>query len=108
MDSLDILSQLFDKNFLAELTSEDTWLDRLRRVIERGDKQGFELMGRISILCGPDCSARRLHTSGQLASRTCTTTNSSIEMKSQRTAMLGVFKIPLVTSSHAKGHLESR
>ena len=44
-ESLDNLSKLFDKNILAELTSEDTWMDRLRRVIERGDKRGFELMG---------------------------------------------------------------
>ena len=34
-----------DKSLLAELTTEDTWMDRFRRVIERGDKQGFELMG---------------------------------------------------------------
>ena len=44
-DTLDILSKLFDKCLLAELTSDDTWMYRLRRVIERGDKQGFELMG---------------------------------------------------------------
>ena len=44
-ESLDNLSKLFDKSLLAELTSEDTWMDRLRRVIERGDKHGFELMG---------------------------------------------------------------
>ena len=44
-ESLDNLSKLFDKSILAELTSEDTWMDRLRRVIERGVKQGFELMG---------------------------------------------------------------
>ena len=31
------LSKLFDKNLLAELTIEDTWMDRLRRVIERKD-----------------------------------------------------------------------
>ena len=43
-ESLDNISKLFDKNLLAELTSEDTWIDRLRRVIERGKKQGFELM----------------------------------------------------------------
>ena len=39
------LSKLFDKSLLAELTTEDNWMDHLRRVIERGDKQGFELMG---------------------------------------------------------------
>ena len=44
-DALDNLSKLFDKSLLAELTTEDTWMNRLRRVIERGDKQGFELMG---------------------------------------------------------------
>ena len=44
-DTLDNLSKLFDKSLLAELTSEDTWMYRLRRVIERGVKQGFELMG---------------------------------------------------------------
>ena len=44
-EALDNLSKLFDKSLLAELTTEDTWMDRLRRVIERGDKQGFELMG---------------------------------------------------------------
>ena len=44
-ESLDNLSKLFDKSVLAELTTEDTWMDRLRQVIERGDKQGFELMG---------------------------------------------------------------
>ena len=41
----DNLSKLFDKSLLAEVTTEDTWMDRLRRVVERGDKQGFELMG---------------------------------------------------------------
>ena len=41
----DNLSKLFDKSLLAELTTEDTWMDRLRRVNERWDKQGFELMG---------------------------------------------------------------
>ena len=44
-DTLDNLSKLFNKNLLPELTSEDTWMDRLRRFIERGDKQEFELMG---------------------------------------------------------------
>ena len=46
-DTLDNLSILFDKSLLVEVTSEDTWMDRLRRVIERGNKQGFELMGHI-------------------------------------------------------------
>ena len=45
VETLDNLVKLFDKSLLAELTTEDTWMDRLRRVIERGDKQGFELMG---------------------------------------------------------------
>ena len=44
-ETMDNLTKLFDKSLLAELTTEDTWMDRLRRVIERGDKQGFELMG---------------------------------------------------------------
>ena len=44
-DTLDNLSNNFDKSLLAELTSEDTQMDRLRRVIERGDKPGFELVG---------------------------------------------------------------
>ena len=43
-ETLDNLAKLLDKSLLAELTTEDTWMDRLRRVIERGDKQGFELM----------------------------------------------------------------
>ena len=45
VETLNNLAKLFDKSLLAELTTEDTWMDRLRRVIERGDKQGFELMG---------------------------------------------------------------
>ena len=44
-EALDNLSKLFDKSLLAELTTEDTWMYRFRRVIERGGKQGFELMG---------------------------------------------------------------
>ena len=39
------LSKLFDKTLLAELISEDVWMDQLRRVIERKDRAGFELMG---------------------------------------------------------------
>ena len=39
------LSKLFDKTLLAELISEDVWMDRLRRVIGRKDRAGFELMG---------------------------------------------------------------
>ena len=38
------LTKLFDKSLLAELETEDTWMDRLRRVVERNDRQGFELM----------------------------------------------------------------
>ena len=30
---------------MAELTKEDTWIDRLKRVIERKDRHSFELMG---------------------------------------------------------------
>ena len=44
-ETQDNLAKLFDKILLAELTTEDTWMGRLRRVIERGDKQGFEVMG---------------------------------------------------------------
>ena len=32
------LSKLFDKTLLAELISEDVWMDRLRRFIERNDR----------------------------------------------------------------------
>ena len=39
------LTKLFDKSLLAELVSEDTWMDRLRRMAERNDRQGFEMMG---------------------------------------------------------------
>ena len=39
------LDKLFDKSLLAELVSEDTWMDRLKRVVERNDRHGFELMG---------------------------------------------------------------
>ena len=39
------LSRLFDKSLLAELTSEDVSLDKMRRVIDRRDGQVFELMG---------------------------------------------------------------
>ena len=39
------LTNLFEKSILAELVSEDTWMDRLRRVVERNDRQGFEVMG---------------------------------------------------------------
>ena len=39
------LSKLCDKTLLAELISEDVWMDRLRRIIERKDRAGFELMG---------------------------------------------------------------
>ena len=31
------LSKLFDKTLVAELISEDVWMDRLRRVVERKD-----------------------------------------------------------------------
>ena len=43
--SLDNLTKLFDRSLLAELISEDDWMDRLRRVIERNDRHTFELMG---------------------------------------------------------------
>ena len=41
---LDILVRLFDWTLLAELITEDTWMDRLRRVIKRNDRHSFELM----------------------------------------------------------------
>ena len=44
-NNLHNLSKLFDRNLLAELTTEDTWMDRLRRVIERKDRHSFEMMG---------------------------------------------------------------
>ena len=43
-NNLNNLTKLFDRNLLAELTTEDTWMDRLRRVIERNDRHSFELM----------------------------------------------------------------
>ena len=45
-NSLYNLSKPFHKTLLPELTSEDTWMDRFRRVIERGDNHEFELMGQ--------------------------------------------------------------
>ena len=44
-NTLNNLSNLFDRTLLAELTTEDTWMDRLRRVIDRKDRHSFELMG---------------------------------------------------------------
>ena len=44
-NNLHNLSKFFDRNLLAELTTEDTWMDRLRRVIERNDRHTFEMMG---------------------------------------------------------------
>ena len=43
--SRDNLTKLFDRSLLAELISEDAWVDRLRRMIERNDRHSFELMG---------------------------------------------------------------
>ena len=43
-DSLNNLIKLFDRNLLAELITEATCLDRLRRVIERNNRHSFELM----------------------------------------------------------------
>ena len=37
--------KLFDRSLLAELTTQDTWMDRLRRVIEHNDRHSFKLMG---------------------------------------------------------------
>ena len=44
-EGLSNLSRLFCKNLMVDSTLEDSWTDRLRRVVEKGDKQGFELMG---------------------------------------------------------------
>ena len=41
---LDYLSRVFDRNLLAELITEDTWIDRLRIVIERNDRHSFDFM----------------------------------------------------------------
>ena len=49
------LTKLFEKSLLAELVTEDTWMDRLRRVVERNERKGFELMGPTLILCGTRC-----------------------------------------------------
>ena len=38
------LSILFDHILLAEIILEDAWMNRLRRVVEKEDEQGFELM----------------------------------------------------------------
>ena len=38
-------SKLLNKILPAELVTEDTWMDRLRRVIERNDRHEFELIG---------------------------------------------------------------
>ena len=42
---MDNLAKLFSKSLLAELFSEDTWLDRMRRAIETKVKPGWELTG---------------------------------------------------------------
>ena len=39
------LTKLFEKSLLAELLTEDTWMVRLRKVVERNDRHRFELMG---------------------------------------------------------------
>ena len=44
-NNLHNLSKLFDRNLHAELTTEDTWMDRLRRVIERKNRHSLEMMG---------------------------------------------------------------
>ena len=44
-DNLDNLTKLFDRSLLAELISKNSWMDRLRRVIERNDHHSFELKG---------------------------------------------------------------
>ena len=44
-ESISDLSRMFGKSLLVELSSEDAWMETLRIVVERGDNQGFELMG---------------------------------------------------------------
>ena len=44
-EELDNLSNFFDRSLLAELITGDTWMVRFYRVIERIDRQSFELMG---------------------------------------------------------------
>ena len=44
-ESISNHSRLFGKSLLVELSSEDAWIETLRIVVERGDNQGFELMG---------------------------------------------------------------
>ena len=44
-ESLDNLTKLFDRSLLAEVITEDPWMNRLRRVIERNNRHSFELMG---------------------------------------------------------------
>ena len=38
------LAELFDKTLLSELISEDVWMHRISRVIERNNRASFELM----------------------------------------------------------------
>ena len=49
---LDNLARLIDRTLLAELITEDTWMDRLRRVIERNDRHTFEMMYHAPTLYG--------------------------------------------------------
>ena len=44
-DRLGNLSMFFDKSLLAELFSVNAWMIRLRILVERGNKQGLQLMG---------------------------------------------------------------
>ena len=44
-ENLDNLTKLFDRSLLADLITEDPWMDRLRRAIERNDRHSFEQMG---------------------------------------------------------------
>ena len=54
------LSKLLDRNLLAELTTENTWMDRLRRVIER--KAQFRVNGTLhELVVEPDVSGGRLY-----------------------------------------------
>ena len=45
-EGLGNLSKLFDKSLLAEIfNTEGTWMDMLRRVVERNHRHSFELLG---------------------------------------------------------------
>ena len=111
-ESLCNLSKLFDKSLLAELTSDDMWMDRLRPVIERGDRQGFELMGPYtnpSVVA--DGGAGRLHSGEQQTDSTSSTETSCAQTNSSGTSgsrgYARCVTIPVV-AAYAQGHSEPR